>query len=383
MGSCSCVVHYHSEKDGIKKQESIITNNKGYDFLSLNSLKTSEKEKENEIKINLNKKIPQLGKIIHIKEYEQLINENILSIIKKNKLNFRNYLPKDLITYYSFPIQFKNNNVYYGNWNKNNEMEGYGIYYINEQKVVTEGIWIKGSIIFGRIFFPNGNIYEGEMKNSVPDGTGKLFFSNGESYIGTFRDGEITGKGNFNFADKTMYKGGLKNGAFNGEGKIKWSNGTEYHGHFVDSTLCGKGKIFNVQGEEYEGYFDKNEFHGEGIYSFSNGDIYEGNYEYGIKRGKGKYKRNDNIIFEGNWNDDLPNGNGIIYYKEYILKGFWRNGNIIGTPEIEGGIVDNFNNIDLNIRPYKTNINPNSLPHLSITDSNISQFIQNTDLKFI
>jgi hypothetical protein len=346
-------------------------------------LKTNEREKENEIKINLNQKIPELGKIIHIKEYEQLINENILLKIKKNKLNFKNYLPNDLVTYYSFPIQFKNNNIYYGNWNKNNEMEGYGIYYINDQKVVTEGIWIKGSIIFGRIFFPNGNLYEGEMKNSVPDGVGKIFFSNGESYTGQFRMGEITGKGNFIFADKTTYKGGVKNGVFHGEGKIKWSNGTEYHGNFIDSTLNGKGKIFNIQGEEYEGFFDKNEFHGEGIYSFSNGDIYEGNFEYGIKKGKGKYKRNDNIIFEGNWNDDLPNGNGTIYYKEHTLKGFWRNGNIIGTPEIERRNINLFDNIDLNIRPYKANINPNSLPHICITDNNVSQFIQSNELKFI
>ena len=382
MGSCNFALHYYPEKKGPKKKENIIYS-KGYDYYSMNSLKTNEKEKENEIKNNLNEKIPELGKIIHIKDYEELINENIRSKIKNNNLDFKNYLPQDLITYYSFPIQFKNNNVYYGNWNENNEMEGYGIYYINEQKVVTEGIWIKGNIIFGRIFFPNDSIYEGEIKNSVPNGRGKIIFSNGESYFGEFQNGEMTGKGNFIFDDKTVYKGGVKNGMFNDEGKIKWNNGTEYHGNFLDSTLCGKGKILNIQGEEYEGFFDKNEFHGEGIYTFNNGDQYEGNFEYGIKKGKGIYKRNDKIIFEGNWNDDLPNGNGIIYYQDNKLRGFWRNGNLIGTPEIEQGNIDNFNNIDLNIRPYKANLNPNSLPHIAIRDSNTTMYSQNNELNFI
>ena len=359
MGSCSCVIHYHTEKQGNSKQESVIGNSKGYDFNSINSLKTNEKEKENEIKNNLNEKIPELGKIIHLKEYEEIISDNIIAKIKNNKLNFENYLPQNLVTYYSFPIQFKNNNIYYGNWNEKNEMEGYGIYYIYDQKVVTEGIWIKGNIIFGRIFFPNGNIYEGEMKNSVPEGKGKILFSNGESYKGDFKMGELTGKGVFIFNDKTIYKGGIKNGLFNDEGKIKWNNGTEYHGNFLDSTLCGKGKIFNI------------------------GDQYEGKLEYGIKKGKGIYKRNDKIIFEGNWNNDLPNGNGFIYYRDNKLKGFWRNGNLIGTAEVEEGNIENFNNIDLNIRPYKANINPNSLPHIAINDSNVSQYIPNNELKFV
>ena len=380
MGNITFEIYYQARKGETKKPASILSN-KVFDVFSLNSMKTNEKEKENEIKNNLYKKIPEIGKIIHIKDYELQINENIISKIKSSKLDYKKYLPQDLITYHSFPIQFKNNNIYYGNWNKNNEMEGYGIYYIHDQKVVTEGIWLRGNIIFGRIFFPNGNIYEGEMKDAIPHGKGKIIFSNGDSYKGDFQVGDMTGVGKFIFADKTIYLGGIKNGVFNGQGKLKWNNGTEYSGNFMDSTLNGKGRI-SIQGEEkYEGNFEKNEFHGEGIYSFNNGDIYEGNFEFGIKEKKGIYKRNDNIIFEGIWNNDLPNGNGIIYYNNNKLKGFWRNGNLIGEPEIEKGKMNNFNNIDLNIRPYKANINPNSLPHISsIDNNNIIQYTQNSTL---
>ena len=380
MGSCNFEIHFHPENEGNKLSES--SKNKGdNDFFSITSLKTCEKDKEKDIKNKLNEKIPELGKIMHIKDYENTVNQNVRSYIKKNKLNYKNYLQEDLITYKSFPIKFKNNNIYYGNWNENNEMEGYGIYYLNEQNVVTEGVWIKGNIRFGRIFFQNGDIYEGEMQNSVPHGKGKILFFNKESYNGDFIMGEMTGKCTYIFSDKTIYIGEIKKGLFNGNGKMKWNNGIEYLGNFVDSSFTGKGKIFNIQGEEYEGNFDKNEFHGEGIYIFNNGDKYEGNFEYGIKKGKGKYKKNDNIIFEGIWNDDLPNGNGIIYYEDNELKGFWRNGNIIGNPEIIKGNLKNFNNLDLNISCCKGNINPNSLPHISINDNNnIIQYTQSSTL---
>ena len=375
MGTCKFEIHYFNDNQDNRMTRTQRTS-QGNDFLNLTNSRTNEKEKE--IKNNFNSKIPELGKIIHIKDYEQLINDEILKYISENKLNYKPYLPKDLITYSSFPIKFKNNNVYYGNWNEYNEMEGYGVYYINEHQVVTEGVWIKGNIIFGRIFFVNGDIYEGEMKNSVPHGKGKFQFHSGEIYNGDFDMGEMTGTGVLIFSDKTIYKGEIKNGIFNGKGQMKWNYGIEYNGYFMDSCLSGKGKIFNIQGEEYDGNFEQNEFHLEGKYSFNNGDSYEGSFEYGIKKGKGIYKRNDKIIFEGIWNNDLPNGNGFIYYEGNKYKGFWRNGNLIGNIECINGNIDKISNIDLNIKPFKPNIKPNSLPHLSTTENNISQFMQNT-----
>lgn len=376
MGNCKIEIHFFNGHQISSTPRSSQLNN----FFDLTSSRTNEKEKE--MRNNFNKKLPELGKILHIRDYEQLIKDDILNYISQNKLNYKEYLPKDLITYKSFPIQFKNNNVYYGNWNEKNEMEGYGIYYINEQKVVTEGVWIGGNIIFGRIFFQNGDIFEGEINNSLPHGKGKIIYQSGESYEGDFDTGEMTGIGTYVFFDKTKYNGGIKNGIFNGEGQIKWIYGIEYHGNFVDSSLCGQGKIFNKQGEEYFGNFDKNEFNGEGKYTFNNGDIYEGTFEYGIKKGKGIYIRIDKIKFEGIWNNDLPNGNGFIYYKKNKYKGFWRNGKLIGNIENISGNIDKINDIDLDIRPVKANICPSSLPHLSSNENDFSKYIQNSETNF-
>ena len=338
----------------------------------------------NNIKTNIEKKLPQIGCLLCISDYKKLVNEKILNYIETHKLNYQNTFPSSSNTYKSNPIEFPNGNVYHGNWNIDGEIEGYGIYLIKNKNVVTEGIWLKGSIIYGRIFFPNEDIYEGDMKNSIPHGNGTILFSNGEIYKGNFLEGEMTGKGTFIYIDKSYYSGEIKNGVFEGKGSMKWNNGTEYHGSFVNSILSGNGKMFNNNlGEKYIGNFDKNEFNGKGIYTYKNGDIYEGDFEYGNRKGKGIYKRNDGVEFDCMWNDDLPNGNGVVTYNNNQLKAFWRNGIIIGNKGVLNRNYEIFNDIDLNIKPSKGNLYPNSLPHLAINDIETSQYINGTERSLI
>lgn len=52
------------------------------------------------------------------------------------------------------------------------------------------------------IDYPNGDKYEGEVKNGLPAGKGKLFlnlgtyiFSNNDKYEGEWKDGEMNGEG--------------------------------------------------------------------------------------------------------------------------------------------------------------------------------------------
>lgn len=384
---CSCKIFLNQSKDNeeadmekikyaqkskpleIVSQYSKITDNE----------KVTKSNSSNKMKDNLDKKLLEIGTFISLDEYNSFISQDIHNYIQQNKLDFERYISRNITTLAEDPVKFKNNNIYCGNWNTNGQMEGYGIYYLSSYNIITEGIWNNGNIVFGRIFFKNGDIYEGEIKNSLPDGKGKMmFFSNKESYEGDFKMGEMTGQGTYCFSDNTVYSGSIENGSFNGKGRIKWENGTEYIGEFVDSALCGKGKISNIQNEKYDGLFDNNEFNGKGTYYYSNGDIFEGNFEYGVKRGKGIYRRNDNVIFEGNWNDDLPNGNGEITYLGNKLNGFWRNGVFVGFSDLAI-----FKNINKNIKPEKTSIFPNSLSHLVINDSSVSQFTPGKDLDFV
>jgi hypothetical protein len=377
---CQCELHVHqNENEANMDQLDGSHVSRPIEINSELSNKMSSRDKEAKLKSNLKKNLPKIGTNIPLKEFNKIITPNINNYMSQNKLNAPNYSQSNISTFQSEPIQFKNNNIYYGNWNENNQMEGHGIYYIQDRKIITEGIWNKGNIVYGRIFFPEEDIYEmyeGEMKNSLPDGKGKITFRNGDKYIGNFKHGEMNGNGNFIFADKTEYKGDLENGLFNGKGQMIWDNGTIYEGYFSDSTLTGEGTIYNGQNEKYQGNFDKNEFNGMGTYFYQNEDKYEGNFEYGIKRGNGKYFRsNDNIVFDGIWNGDLPNGNGIIKYRGNSLKGFWRNGVFIGNSENKEENEEIFNNIEKDIKPYKITIIPNSLPHLANLDSTTSQFI--------
>ena len=382
MGNLYCIrlsnnIDNQLENNNESKNEKIFSTNRE-EPISRYNYNYLKNRNDNIINEALERKI-SLGTYLDISEYKKIINETTLNYIETHRLNYQEYFPSTINLYKSNPIQYPDGNIYYGNWNSEGEMEGYGIYFIRDKNITTEGVWKKGNIIYGRIFFSNYDIYEGYIKNSSPHGKGTIKFINKEIYKGDFVKGEMTGKGTFIFKDKSNYTGSIKDGIFNGEGSMKWIDGTEYHGNFLDSTLNGKGKIFNDNfREKYIGDFYKNEFNGYGIYYYKNGDIYEGNFENGLKKGKGKYKRNDNVEYDVNWDNDFPNGEGIITFNTDKLKGFWRNGNII-TKEIIKGTIDVFRELDLNLKPIKRSLHPSSLPYLNNYDNKISQFTVGTE----
>ena len=391
MGNCFCQLHIHQDQnDLINKMEQPPENNNSNSFfpkdlnsqLSNNSLQIKLKNpKTNKLELNIKTKLLELGHFIQYNDFKRLMGNEIVKIIQEEPFDYKKYIsPPKIFPTNLNPFQFReSNDIYFGSWNQEAEMEGKGIYYSYDKKITIEGFWVKGDNICGRIFFTNKAIYQGEIMNSMPNGQGELFKGNQDRFIGTFKNGEIE-KGVFIFGDdKTKYEGFFENGNFNGEGKMTWGNIIEYQGYFKNSMFSGKGKITLVididKKEEYEGDFNENEFHGKGKYCFNNGDIYEGDFEFGIKKGHGIYYRNDGdkIQFEGKWDDDFPNGNGVLTYNGYKLKGFWRNGDYMSSPEEENEI---FNDKDKNIKPYKISIFPSTLSHLNIGNSNISQYSQ-------
>ena len=187
MGNfCTCKVFLHQNNeanmDEMKGTDGINSNRPIEIISQYSQLSSMNKDKlfgrADKIKNNLEKKLPEIGTYISENEFKALFNDNTNEYMQKNKLNFQKYISPNISTVPANPIKFKNNNVYFGNWNINTEMEGYGMYYLtdNQGPVITEGIWNRGNIVFGRIFLSNGNIYEGEIKNSVPEGKGENIF---------------------------------------------------------------------------------------------------------------------------------------------------------------------------------------------------------------
>ena len=288
-------------------------------------------------------KLPYLGKKITQNEFEILIPEDIYKYIKNNPLDISNLQITNKKLYFLNPIKFFNGNIYHGNWNNNIQMEGYGIYYLKNEKIIVEGIWNKGNLIYGNIFLPNGDFYQGEIKNSKFHGKGKYIYINGDKYKGNFLNGVKNGDGFFEYNNGTFYQGEFSNDKFNGKGVMKWKDGTEYKGNFVNSMLNGKGVILNLIGEKYEGNFNMNKFHGKGKLIYSDGGIYSGEFEMGEKNGRGKFKRND-ICYEGEWRDDKPHGIGIINKNGKKYKSIWRYGNLVEISCISG---EEINNVDI------------------------------------
>ena len=322
-------------------------------------------------------KIKLIGNYISEQEFEIMIpeeskkhmkNESFLSDFKNNK----NHQIK--------PVEFENGNIYFGQWSDNFEMDGYGRYYLKEEKVLAEGIWEKGEIKKAKIYYPNGDIYEGQMANSNYNGKGKLISQNYE-YNGEFVDGEKNGEGTIKFDDGTEYSGNFANNNFNGYGNMKWNNDLEYHGNFQDNYLEGNGVLFNKNGEKYEGNFDKNTFQGKGKYTYLNGDEYEGDFECGIRKGKGIYRKTNGFTFEGHWDYNIPNGSGKITFKNKVIKCNYHNGKIIDESINEN--YSNNNEIDYNFYYEPMNLLSQKLSHLDNVDVLTSQFRAGTMLSFL
>lgn len=388
MGNCFCQLHIHPDKHEIINRIENQEYNNTFPLKEINSQISNNPNnikftnpKMNILELNIKNKLLELGHFIQINDFKRLIGNEIVQEIQSKKFDYKQYinLPNSK-TIKLNPFQFTDSkNIYCGSWNEEAEMEGEGIFYSYNNKIIIEGVWAKGDNICGRIFSPNKDKYEGAITNSLPNGKGILFFGNGDIFKGEFQNGDIV-IGEFIFADDgTKYEGNFQNGNFHGSGKMTWENNIEYKGNFQNSMLFGKGKLIKTididKKEIYEGDFYENEFNGKGKYNFDNGDIYEGDYEFGVKKGHGIYKRNngDIIEFEGKWNDDLPNGNGVLSYGGYKLKGFWRNGDYMNSTEEENEI---FNNIDKNIKPQKISLFPTSLSHLNMAKTNISQISQ-------
>ena len=351
----------------------------------LKKINTHKKEDYNNFILLFENNLQYLGQYITQQDFNSLITEEIKNYMIENPLNINQDLYKELETYEVKPVEFKNGNIYFGNWNENLKMEGPGKYYLKDDRVLAEGFWRNGDLIYSRVFLPNGDIYEGEMKNSTFNGKGKLIYANNDLYEGDFINGEKNGNGKIIFEDKTEYEGAFEKGEFKGNGKMKWVNGYEYTGSFNGPKFCGFGVLSNSSGDKYEGNFDNNLFNGKGKYIYENGDIYEGEFQYGIKKGKGNYICLNKYEYEGDWDNDLPCGVGKLnnWNKNGVIKSTWRYGKIMEKPVYEKGSESDFKEIDLNIIPTEMHLDTKKLPHLEIIDINSSQYKLGTFPSFL
>lgn len=395
MGCAECRLCLQSEeKNQFEYPETIPkrieNNNDIYDnLLSKENNENNIQSQESKFILEFNEKLKLLGKFIPEEEFETIISEikNNNTYISNDPFPFQKNINNDngndnSLSYKMKPIEFFQGNIYFGEWNENMEMNGYGKYYLKKEKVLVEGIWEKGALKHARIYYSNGEFYEGDILNSVYNGKGKLINENKDEYIGEFLNGEKNGQGNLTFSAGVIYKGNFIKNKFEGEGVMTWPEGVVYKGNFLNNFIEGNG-IMTLGEEKYEGNFEKNSFHGKGKYTYANGDEYDGEFEYGIRKGKGIYKQNNinnGIIFEGLWDNNVPNGFGKFEYNGKIMKCNYHNGNIMEKLMDEDGLY--YNNFDYYFYKQNMNLPGEKLNHIHF-DILTSQFKPDSLLSFL
>jgi len=348
-------------------------------------------------------KINEIGKFIPNKEFTSLIPEEANNYMIQNTFDINKYYREDKENFESEPVEFLNGNIYKGNWNKNAEMDGYGQYILKNDNVFVEGIWDKGILKNGRIFLPNGEIYEGQIENSLFHGQGKLINHNGEIYDGIFKYGEKSDFGKIIFNDGCFYEGYIINDNIpNGKGEFKWIDNNNfntniynnynfeinnnnnfiysYKGDFINGQIDGFGILKNEKsGSEYRGNFKRNLFDGKGIFKWGNNNIiYDGEYKNGKKNGNGNYK-NNNFKFSGYFNNGKPHGVGLVDFgNNKIYKCTWRNGYTVENPSLQSHNNNSFNeNVNINFIPEDEDIDFSKLKHLKFDDMKNADFTPN------
>jgi hypothetical protein len=140
-------------------------------------------------------------------------------------------------------------------------------------------------------FYPDGNIFKGQMDNNKPNGFGFTFKSNGE-----------------------IYRGGYKNGAAHGNGVLIKTDGSIYQGQFVDGQGDGIGALVKLNGDIYYGQFFDSHPEGLGILVKYGQFIFKGNIINGKGEGRGIVITESNMVYSGEFKQGRIHGYGRMYW---------------------------------------------------------------------
>ena len=149
-----------------------------------------------------------------------------------------------------------------------------------------EGQFLNGCRVNGQFHYPNGVIYEGDFQKNMRQGTAKEVYPNGDMFEGEFLNDKRK-KGIYTFADGRVFEGEYENGYSEGRGKQTWPDGTTYKGDWHKDMRHGKGEMFWPSGIVYEGDFLSNQRHGKGTMTWPDGTIYDGDWKNDKRDGTG------------------------------------------------------------------------------------------------
>ena len=146
-----------------------------------------------------------------------------------------------------------------------------------------------------------------EKGSYIRFGQGKLISKSGDVFEGVFDDEKAVGK--ILYPDGAFYEGEIdsESGSYNGKGKFYYANGSISDGNFKNGEAHGE-TIFTGKGFKYEGTVLDNKYHGIGKYIYPDGSVYEGTYNEGKMHGYGKFTYPPDNNFYSKYEGEYKNG---------------------------------------------------------------------------
>ena len=173
-----------------------------------------------------------------------------------------------------------------------------------------QGVYRKGG---DKVF-----VYDGEWKHGQFDGEGTCYYGElgcKHKYVGHFEKGLREGHGTMYYPNGNVYEGEWHLGKRHGHGKFTWADsGSYYIGDFVDGEMHGKGEIIYafsaqspsvqfVQSNRYLGEFEHSLRSGNGVFYYANGAVYKGEWKDNMKNGQGKFTSRDGRVYHSEFRD--------------------------------------------------------------------------------
>ena len=188
-----------------------------------------------------------------------------------------------------------------------------------------EGTETADGVFLGLVHYPDGGVFEGEVRDGQRWGIGIMRYPGGGVYRGTWERDHWHGEGLSLAANGNRYQGSYVSGKKQGVGRYEWVDGSVYEGEFHGGRQHGLGVQISGDGDRYEGMWHRGARHGQGTMLYRDGDHYEGSWRAGKRHGEGVYLWHTGARYAGQWVEGNRHGEGVMTTEDgQIYDGGWR-----------------------------------------------------------
>lgn len=122
-----------------------------------------------------------------------------------------------------------------------------------------------------------------DSENSQTTNRSCILLPNGDEYEGGVRNGLMNGLGVLSHVDGRVYKGEFIDDMKHGMGITCFPGGNKHIGEYADGFMSGRGTFLFANGQKYVGSFRLDQFHGEGVLTLHGGNHFHGKFFNGSK----------------------------------------------------------------------------------------------------